>query len=174
MKRLTFDGNFCDIAKCADVCEGIICEEEACSQRKTWERLKAIEDILGDGYNLDRLQVIMDQRMSLRDEVAERFKLTANIPVYKLKILIDAINDGRCEVFDLKIGQKAFLLDKDAGEINERKIYGITMCEDDEIYYWTLEDDDEPFEVEDIGKTVFLTRVAAEKALEEMEEKGNG
>lgn len=56
MKRLTFDSNFCDIAKCADVCEGIICEEEACSQRKTWERLKAIEDILGDGYDLDRLQ----------------------------------------------------------------------------------------------------------------------
>ena len=48
------------------------------------------------------------------------------------------------------------------------------MCEDDEIYYWTLEDDDEPFEVEDIGKTVFLTREDAEKALEEMEEKGNG
>ena len=56
MKRLTFDGNFCDIAKCADVCEGIICEEEACSQRKTWERLKAIEDILGNEYDLDRLR----------------------------------------------------------------------------------------------------------------------
>lgn len=48
------------------------------------------------------------------------------------------------------------------------------VCEDDEIYYWTLEDDDEPFEVEDIGKTVFLSREDAEKALEEMEEKGNG
>lgn len=59
MKRLTFDGNFCDIAKCADVCEGVICEEEACSQRKTWERLKAIEDILGDGYNLDRLRELV-------------------------------------------------------------------------------------------------------------------
>ena len=110
MKRLTFDGNFCDIAQCVEVCEGMICEDEECSQRKTWERLKAIEDILEDDYDLDRLQVIMDQRMSLRDEVAERFKLTANIPVYKLKILIDAINDGRCEVFDLKIGQKVFLL----------------------------------------------------------------
>lgn len=59
MKRLTFDGNFCDIAKCADVCEGVICEEEACSQRKIWERLKAIEDILGDGYNLDRLRELV-------------------------------------------------------------------------------------------------------------------
>ena len=59
MKRLTFDGNFCDIAKCADVCEGIICEEEACSQRKTWERLKDIEDILGNVYDLDSLQKLV-------------------------------------------------------------------------------------------------------------------
>lgn len=60
MKRLTFDGNFCDIAKCADVCEGVICEEEACSQRKIWERLKAIEDILGDEYDLDRLRELVE------------------------------------------------------------------------------------------------------------------
>ena len=59
MKRLTFDGNFCDIAKCADVCEGIICEEEACSQRKTWERLKDIEDILGNVYDLDSLRKLV-------------------------------------------------------------------------------------------------------------------
>lgn len=59
MKRLTFDGNFCDIAKCADVCEGIICEEEACSQKQTWERLKLIEDILGNDYDLDRLRELV-------------------------------------------------------------------------------------------------------------------
>lgn len=59
MKRLTFDGNFCDIAKCADVCEGMICEDDACSQRKTWERLKAIEDILGNEYDLDRLRELV-------------------------------------------------------------------------------------------------------------------
>lgn len=175
MKRLTFDGNFCDITKCVwpELSESY-CRNGGCSHRKTWERLKAIEDILGDDYDLDRLRVIANQRMSLRDEVAKRFKLTANIPIFKLKILIDAINDGRCEVFDLKIGQKVFLLDKDAGEINERNIYGITICEGDEIYYWTMEDDDEPFEAKNIGETVFLTREAAEKALEEMEENENG
>lgn len=59
MKRITFDGNFCDIAKCADVCEGMICEDDACSQRKTWERLKAIEDILGNEYDLDRLRELV-------------------------------------------------------------------------------------------------------------------
>ena len=56
MKRLTFDGNFCDIAMCVEVRGGSFCEDGFCSQRKTWERLKAIEDILGDEYDLDRLR----------------------------------------------------------------------------------------------------------------------
>lgn len=45
MERLTFEGNFCEIAKC----EGEYrmtseCADGACSQRKVWERLKAYED----------------------------------------------------------------------------------------------------------------------------------
>lgn len=39
MERLTFEGNFCDIAMCSEtVCIG------KCSQRDVWERLKAYED----------------------------------------------------------------------------------------------------------------------------------
>ena len=56
MKRLTFEGNFCDIAMCDEVRGGSFCEDGDCSQRKTWERLKAIEDILGGEYDLDRLR----------------------------------------------------------------------------------------------------------------------
>ena len=55
MKRMTFDGNFCVIAMCMLTPGGSYCEDGACSQRKAWERLKAIEDILGDEYDLDRL-----------------------------------------------------------------------------------------------------------------------
>ena len=51
MKRVTYDGNFCDIS----MCTGFNCSRP-CDQRKLWERLKAIEDILGDEYNLDRLR----------------------------------------------------------------------------------------------------------------------
>ena len=40
MKRLTFEGNFCDISLCsAEACVG------KCSQRDVWERLKRYEDI---------------------------------------------------------------------------------------------------------------------------------
>ena len=45
MKRLTFEGNFCDIAMCGEVQGGSFCEDGVCSQRKIWEQLKKIEDI---------------------------------------------------------------------------------------------------------------------------------
>lgn len=44
MERLTYDGNFCDIAQCAEIPGGNFCEDGACSQKKVWERLKAYED----------------------------------------------------------------------------------------------------------------------------------
>lgn len=44
MKRLTFDGNFCDIAMCSETPGGSFCEDGSCSQRKVWERLKEYED----------------------------------------------------------------------------------------------------------------------------------
>ena len=41
MKRLTFDGCFCDIAQCRE----LPCPYDGmCSQRKVWERLKEYED----------------------------------------------------------------------------------------------------------------------------------
>ena len=42
--RLTFDGNFCDIAQCREERWGKYCPDGACSQRKVWERLKQYED----------------------------------------------------------------------------------------------------------------------------------
>ena len=53
MQRITFEGNFCEIAQCAGVRYGSDCEDGACSQRKVWERLEALEDRLGDDYMLD-------------------------------------------------------------------------------------------------------------------------
>ena len=44
MERLTFEGSFCDIAKCLETPGGSFCENGMCSQRKVWERLKAYED----------------------------------------------------------------------------------------------------------------------------------
>ena len=41
MERLTFEGNFCDIAQCRDsACK----QDGTCTQKQVWERLKAYED----------------------------------------------------------------------------------------------------------------------------------
>lgn len=41
MERLTFEGNFCDIAMCR---ENPCPYDGSCTQREVWERLKAYED----------------------------------------------------------------------------------------------------------------------------------
>lgn len=42
MERLTFDGNFCDIAQCGDTrCK----VDGTCTQKQVWERLEAYEDV---------------------------------------------------------------------------------------------------------------------------------
>ena len=46
MHRLTFEGNFCDIAMCR---ENPCPYNGMCSQRQTWERLKEYEDAEQDG-----------------------------------------------------------------------------------------------------------------------------
>lgn len=61
MKRMTFDGNFCDIAMCGEVRGGSFCENGSCSQREVWERLKALEDILGGEYDLERLRKLIQE-----------------------------------------------------------------------------------------------------------------
>ena len=43
-ERLTFEGNFCEIARCKETRWGKHCPDGACSQRKVWERLKKYED----------------------------------------------------------------------------------------------------------------------------------
>ena len=43
-ERLTFEGNFCEIARCRETRWGKHCPDGACSQRKVWERLKQYED----------------------------------------------------------------------------------------------------------------------------------
>ena len=45
MKRLTFNGDFCDIAVCLEQRGGGFCVEGACSQKKVWDRLKEYEDL---------------------------------------------------------------------------------------------------------------------------------
>lgn len=108
MERITFDGNFCDIVMCHNVDGSSTCEKETCDLRRTWERLKEIENILGDDYDLDRLKVLANQRMTMREEVSQRFSLTAKIPLDRLRELVEADRDGRCVVLPCKVGSSVW------------------------------------------------------------------
>lgn len=78
--------------------KGVINVKYASQHETAIHRLAAIEDVLGDDYDLDRLAAIMNQRMSMREDVAERWKLTSDIPIDRLRELAQADRDGRCVV----------------------------------------------------------------------------
>ena len=62
MDRLTFEGNFCDIAMCYETPGGSFCEDGYCSQRKCWERLKQYEDT---GLEPEEIRALVDGRKPL-------------------------------------------------------------------------------------------------------------
>lgn len=60
MNRLTFEGNFCDIAMCRETPGGSFCEDGYCSQRKCWERLKQYEDTGLEPEEINHLQDLLN------------------------------------------------------------------------------------------------------------------
>lgn len=64
------------------------------SMQDLYYRLSQIEDILcdgGDEYDLDRLSLLCNQRMTMRDELSQRFSLTAKIPLDRLRELVEML-----------------------------------------------------------------------------------
>lgn len=131
-------------------------------------RLAAIEDILGDNYDLDRLKVIVNQRMTMREEVAERFRITKDVPVERLRELVEADRDGRCVVLPCKVGEKVY--DITTGNIVEKTVVSIPFLLSKSANHLSLHAINKraattTIEPADVGKTVFLTRESAEAAL---------
>lgn len=81
--------------------------------RELYYRLSQIEDILGDDYDLDRLSVMCNQRMTMREEVSQRFSLTAKIPLDRLREIAEAERDGRCVVLPCKPGDTVWRIVND-------------------------------------------------------------
>lgn len=78
MDRLTFEGNFCDIARCGEVKGGSFCEDGNCSRRKVWEKLKRYEDTrlepseIPTGLELAKVYAAMQENKRLK---AENYRL---------------------------------------------------------------------------------------------------
>ena len=156
MERLTFEGNFCDIAQCRE----LPCKYDGnCSQKQVWERLKAYEDA-----------GLSPQACSMCREIEEGLSST-DYSISRMLELMKADKDGRVVVLPCKVGDKLYRVF--AGEIFEHRVgrmkyFAIQGRWDIETYPFC------PCVESSIGKTVFLTREEAEKALQEMEGKKDG
>ena len=163
MERMTFDGNFCDIAQCREL---PCLHDGACSQRKVWERLKAYENI-----GLEPAEVI-----SMNGEWCAMMAALNSIGggYDRLRELAEADKDGRLVVLPCKVGDTVYEVTS-RKTISEYRVKAIRV----ELFCTFIEWDivagfvDKSIfgvPVNELGKTVFLTREEAEKALEEMKD----
>lgn len=157
MDRLTFEGSFCEIARCKEV----KCPYDTdCSQKQVWERLKSYEDSKLSPEDAANLHAIL--------------RLGDGMTLMRLRELAVADQEGRVIVLPCKVGHRVFaLLDTDK-HISECEIKQIGLG--NEIGFVGLEPigargREYGVSLNGFGKTVFLTREEAEKALAELEEK---
>ena len=164
MERLTFEGNFCEIARCKEVkCP----YDTACSQKQVWERLKAYEDT--------GLSPIACEESA---KIEKRLSEGGYSPSRMLELMC-ADQEGRVIVLPCKVGDTIWVTGRDnvprEMELEAPDIRAVCTDEDnlcmatcnrkpDGFCAYRLRNDGA-----DIGKTVFLTREEAEKALAEME-----
>ena len=157
MERLTFEGNFCDIAQCRE----LPCTHGGnCTQKQVWERLKEYEDA-----------GLAPKACAKCREIEEGLSST-DYSISRMVELMKADVEGRVVILPCKVGQRVFaLMDK---HISECEVKQIGMG--NEIGFIGLE----PIgargraygvALNGFGKTVFLSREEAEKALQEMEDK---
>ena len=161
MKRLTFEGNFCDIAQCREI---PCLHKNTCSQKQVWERLKAYEDT----------HMMPADVMSMRMDMAIITALLHDCDVDRMRELAEADKDGRVVVRPYRLGAEVYVLLEDCAMfypgtngwyIGKETIGAITP---DGFYLGDPVDDCFTPDSE-VGKTVFLTREKADEALEAMQ-----
>lgn len=133
--------------------EGNFC----CSQKQVWERLKAYEDT---GLSPEKVSWMKEVVEAAFDNDTSRIERAHNLHV--------ADKEGRVIVLPCKVGDTVYfaLL----GRIIEKQVFSIVSFSNSTRIY--CDGTSEYFRPEDIGKTFFLAREGAEKALREMEGKG--
>lgn len=167
MERLTFEGNFCDISKCGyRVCP----YDGNCSQKQVWERLKQFEDVFETPEKAAWAKQTIE--MAFSDDPSE---------VERLRKLAEANKDDRVVILPCKVGDTIYVIAqvlRDHGvhsEISPIQITGIGGNALNKVWLVSMVNRHEiRISPSEFGKTVFLTREEAEKALREMEGKKDG
>ena len=153
MERLTFEGNFCEIAQC----ECIKCQYDTdCSQKQVWERLKQHEDSGLSPEDAANLHAIL--------------RLGDGMTLMRLRELAVADQEGRVIVLPCEVGHAAYWVHN--GIITDCRINRIQVNRKGVFLCLKSNKSHGAFRVDTcLGKTVFLTREEAEKALAELESK---
>lgn len=159
MERLTFEGNFCEIAQCA--CMKCPYDTD-CSQKQVWERLKAYEDT---GLSPEKVSWMKEVVEAAFDNDTSRIERAHNLHV--------ADKEGRVVVLPRKVGDTVYFVN--AKQILEFAVVGYAVDETGISWVYSEHVDktghtnERTFSPDRISKTTFLTREEAEKALAEME-----
>lgn len=156
MERLTFEGNFCEIARCKEVkCP----YDTACSQKQVWERLKAYEDT---GLTPEEIKAPFTE-----DAMINLAAQALGVEPSRLRELAVADKDGRVVVLPCKVGDVVY------GFHGEKTILQmVAKWIETNTDGWCIAVQYTPmaprfYRFSDFGKIVFLTREEAEKALAE-------
>lgn len=154
MERLTFEGNFCDIAQCRDsACR----QDGTCTQRLVWERLKAEDAGLSPQACAEAREI--EETLSGYD-----------YSISRMVELMKADKDGRVLILPCKVGDMAYWVHN--GVITGCHVYRIQVNRKGTFVFLKSTISHGGFRTDAcLGKTVFLSREEAEKALQEMEGK---
>lgn len=163
MERLTFEGNFCDIAQCDVIPGGSYCESGSCTQRKVWERLKAYEDTRRTSEEVTALGNLFDYALEESKTLTEQLAL-----LNRIRELAEADRDGRLVVLPCKVGDELWTFCSYPVE----QVYSFTVTHISTLNGRTMLNTSRcgVIDARDVGKTVFLTREEAEKTLEAMKD----
>ena len=163
MERLTFEGNFCDIAQCRE----LPCKYDGnCTQKEVWERLKQFEGAVQTPEKAAWAKKTIE--MAFSDDTSE---------VERLRELYKADKEGRVVVLPCKVGDTVFArLNNKSKYVCECKVKQIVVGNIGFVTFAPIGDPEREYDVSlrGFGKTVFLSREEAEKALQEMEGKKDG
>ncbi|WP_298030252.1 hypothetical protein [uncultured Dysosmobacter sp.] len=168
MERLTFDGNFCDIACCTEQRGGEHCPDRYCSQRRVWERLKAYEDTGLEPEDIKSLEA----EWCVCKQLVEEYRAIGTID--HLRELVQAEKDGLLVMLPCKVGDTVYYnLCGWTHEAGVRTFFcGHPSHKSEPVNIVMIRTTECDLDMRKFGKTVFLTREEAEAALEA--QKGGG
>lgn len=158
MERITFNGNFCDISQCRE----LPCQHGGnCSQKQVWERLKEYEDT---GLSPAGLEYAAEIEEGLNK---------SGYSMERWVELMKADKERRVVVLPCKVGDTVWAILDGAKYARECKIDFVNIGSFGTTIVFVVKDglrEQYGVTAAAFGKTVFLTRKEAEKALEVMKD----